>query len=364
MNPEQKNIKINIATRPKLEISSLQKEYLELMKNGDFSIRSLCDYYYKTGQIVSFRELWNLLLLLDRESCLIEPKISEWQMSDLNNKISKLALNHAGYLEKIKVSELSALPFFRNLNPDVIDFLASHSSVHKVETGMYLCHQGKNDRSLYVILTGQASVYRKINDSQRMLLARVEKGSVIGETAFFLGEKRTADVIVSKPGKIVKINFEPKLNEIIKADVAHALKERFWFLQALTKSPLFENLPESTFDALLHSGKTVALNEGEVLFREGDHSDCFYIVIQGSILITQNGKKINVLNSGDTLGEIAFLQMIDKRTATVTAQSAILLMRIPHIRLSQLIFNNLTLGLLLEKLGVERLERDQKRRVG
>jgi hypothetical protein len=63
-------------------------------------------------------------------------------------------------------------------------------------------------------------------------------------------------------------------------------------------------------------------------------------------------------------GEIAFLQMIDKRTATVRAQSASLLMRIPHIRLSQLIFNNLTLGLLLEKLGVERLVRDQKRRVG
>jgi CRP-like cAMP-binding protein len=365
MNPEQKIIKIkNDFPLINHNLSDFQKEYLELMASSEYSIKSLCEYYYKTGQIVNFSEIWHLLLILDKEKILIEPQITEWQPSDLNNKINTLAINHAGYLEKMKPEELGSLPFFRNLNAKVINFLANLSSVYRVENGTQLCQQGKNDRSLFVILDGQASIYRNINNTQRMLLVRVEKGAIIGETAFFLGEKRSADVIMSKAGKIIKINFDPKLNEIIKTDIAQALKDRFWFMHALIKSPLFKNLPETSFDALLHTGKTVSLREGEVLFHEGDNSDCFYIIIQGSILISQRGHNINVLTPGDSLGEIAFLKINEKRTATVTAQSFSLLMCIPHIKLTQLIFNNLSLGIILEKIGFERLERDNKRQTG
>jgi CRP-like cAMP-binding protein len=362
MNPEQKKILIKNQLQFNRQLSPCQKEYFELMNTGDFSLKSLCEYYHKTGQIVSFREIWDLLVKLDKANLLIEPQLSDWQASNIDTKISSLAQAHVGYHEKARASELKTLPFFRNLKDEIVDLLADLSSVHKGITGTLLCQQDKNDRALFVILEGQASIYRNIpGTNQRMLIVRVEKGSVIGETAFFLGEKRTADVIMSTPGKIVKITYDERLDEIIKAETAQNLKERFWFLQALIKSPLFINLPEPTFDALLYSGKTMHLSEREVLFREGDNSDCFYIIIQGSILISQKGDKINVLGSGDSFGEITFLHINEKRTATVTAQTPSLLMRIPNIRLTQLIYNNLALALLLEKTGIERLQKDQKR---
>jgi NTE family protein len=65
-----------------------------------------------------------------------------------------------------------------------------------------------------------------------------------------------------------------------------------------------------------------SLEAGEVLFREGDPGDRFYIVESGELIVgrTRNDRMVEIARckTGEYVGEIALIQNIP-RTATVTA---------------------------------------------
>jgi CRP-like cAMP-binding protein len=54
-----------------------------------------------------------------------------------------------------------------------------------------------------------------------------------------------------------------------------------------------------------------------VLTREGEAGREFVVLVEGTAEVTKNGRRVNVLNAGDFLGEIALISG-GPRTATVT----------------------------------------------
>jgi len=82
---------------------------------------------------------------------------------------------------------------------------------------------------------------------------------------------------------------------------------------------MFAPLPAPTLEALAASLTRVQVPAGEVVFRQGDHGDRFYIVDSGEIEIEVDGREANVLGAGDHFGEIALLRDIP-RTATARAR--------------------------------------------
>ena len=64
------------------------------------------------------------------------------------------------------------------------------------------------------------------------------------------------------------------------------------------------------------------MHAGEVVVREGDPADRFYVIADGSLSVTQGaeGKHLRDLGPGDVFGEIGLLRQ-SLRTATVTATS-------------------------------------------
>lgn len=71
----------------------------------------------------------------------------------------------------------------------------------------------------------------------------------------------------------------------------------------------------------------VYLPAGSVIMREGDHGEEMFVVLEGELLITRNGKRIDRLGPGMILGEMA---MIDDRprSATATTNSPCSLIRL------------------------------------
>jgi MFS family permease len=89
-------------------------------------------------------------------------------------------------------------------------------------------------------------------------------------------------------------------------------------LGLLRGSPLFSMLAAPVLEGLARALVPRAVPGDEVVVREGDRGDRFYLVAAGTLAVSTGGIQVGTLAPGDGFGEIALLRD-GLRTATVTA---------------------------------------------
>ena len=90
--------------------------------------------------------------------------------------------------------------------------------------------------------------------------------------------------------------------------------------EALKRAPLFEDLSRKELTELARLTDDMDAPAGTVLCQEGRVGREFFVIMEGKVEVTQRGKRIGSLGSGDFLGEIALIED-SPRTATVTAKT-------------------------------------------
>jgi len=93
-------------------------------------------------------------------------------------------------------------------------------------------------------------------------------------------------------------------------------------IDLLKRVPLFSGCSKAELGALALTADELDLREGYVLTREGKPGKEFFVLVEGTVEVTQKGKKVGELGAGDWLGEIALLTK-GPRTATVTSTSPV-----------------------------------------
>jgi len=79
-------------------------------------------------------------------------------------------------------------------------------------------------------------------------------------------------------------------------------------------------LPFATVEHLASVLRSAAYEPGDVIIREGDPGECFYLIAAGRARASKDGRHLSEMGAADSFGEIALLRSIP-RTATVTAIS-------------------------------------------
>jgi len=88
----------------------------------------------------------------------------------------------------------------------------------------------------------------------------------------------------------------------------------------LRNVPFFSPLPYAITERLASELQSAAYEPGDVVIRQGEPGERFYVIAEGQVRISKNGRQTAQLGTGDSFGEIALLRRIP-RTATVTAIS-------------------------------------------
>ena len=93
----------------------------------------------------------------------------------------------------------------------------------------------------------------------------------------------------------------------------------------LTHLPIFAGLPAARLDTAIQRVGVRPVRAGELIVREGEHPDRFYVIAQGRFAVTQAGtdaqeRLLRTLGPDDVFGEIGLLTG-KPRTATVTAET-------------------------------------------
>ncbi len=147
-----------------------------------------------------------------------------------------------------------------------------------------------------------------------------------------------------------------ELGHFEKGDLEINETEKF---SALRKQRLFQDFSDIELWEILRVGEWQKQPEKTVLMREDEMGEAFYVLLDGSVSVTRNNRLLNVLSSGDCMGEMAFIngrQM--PRSATINANTEITVMKMLPSQLArlssncQLHFNQAFLHVLADRLRV------------
>ncbi|XP_050163591.1 patatin-like phospholipase domain-containing protein 6 isoform X2 [Myiozetetes cayanensis] len=196
--------------------------------------------------------------------------------------------------------------------------------LHHAKAGTVIARQGDQDVSLHFVLWGCLHVYqRMIDKAEDVCLFLTQPGELVGQLAVLTGEPLIFTIKANRDCtflKISKSDFYEIMREqpSVVLNVAHTVAARM--------SPFVRQM-DFAIDWM-------AVEAGRALYRQGDKSDCTYIVLNGrlrSVIQKGSGKKelVGEYGRGDLVGVVEALTR-QPRATTVHAVRDTELAKLPE----------------------------------
>src|SRR6266699_3705450 len=132
----------------------------------------------------------------------------------------------------------------------------------------------------------------------------------------------------------------------------------------LRSVPLFASLSEEFIEHLRQTVELISYNQSQVICKQGDESDAFYLIRSGVVRVSQHmpGGEIvrGYLSRGDYFGEIGLLKA-GRRSATCVALDAVDVVRITASEFNVMLEKFPEVRAQLEAMSDSRLESDRAR---
>jgi hypothetical protein len=146
-----------------------------------------------------------------------------------------------------------------------------------------------------------------------MMLVSIAIGAALAPTFVDLIGMRGTLIGVGAILPVLALVSWPRLREIDRAAEVPARP-----LELLLGHPIFAPLPPPRLEQLAQLLSERRVAAGEVIVRQGEPGDDFFLVAEGRVRVTVDGAAAGELGPGEGFGEIALLRDVP-RTATVEA---------------------------------------------
>ncbi len=236
---------------------------------------------------------------------------------------------------------LGELPLFNAFSEEILSQLLNALELRLFTQGDLLIEEGEESRGVYIICHGRVDISRRTQDGETIDLATLGAGALVGEMGLITNSPRVATATAHDdvwalmlPAPAYALMRECK--EEVYSSLSHLVGGRM--LQNITKfSPVFRALPRSAHAELLREFKSIVVQPGEVLLRQGERGRGLFLILDGLVRVNQLGSlEPRWLRDGDIFGETS-LVYDSPVTATCAAVRRSLLFMLSPERFKQML---------------------------
>jgi cAMP-dependent protein kinase regulator len=207
---------------------------------------------------------------------------------------------------------------FSALNKDQMKAVVGAMAEKKVQAGEVIIEQGADGDFFYVIDSGDYEVWKKIGAADPQKVFAYEGKGSFGELALMYNCPRAATVKASTEGVLWALDRQTFRHIVINATA----EQRKRYEEFLEKIPMLGDLTSQQRSLIADCLEQLTYTDGEVLIKQGEPGDKFYLIEKGEAVATQevDGKEVEVgrMKEGDYFGERA-LVLDEPRAANVKA---------------------------------------------
>ena len=246
------------------------------------------------------------------------------------------------------IAQLQSLPLFSRLNKQSISELIDICEMQQLLPGTLVTD---TDRFYYVI-KGALNLCKHLPEGGLEVLGQTKAGDHCGTSFMSDG----IELYQAAEQSWVLTIDNNNIKSIIKQTNEKVLQERIRLARLLKQSPILSGLNPNSCLELAKEVFRRRINKNEIVIEQNAPSDSMFIVLSGSFQVIRNKRSIAILRAGDSFGEIGPLLGVS-RTATVRASNASELLEIPQLSLRHILHENFQIGLAIEQLAAQRMEK-------
>ena len=225
------------------------------------------------------------------------------------------------------------------LKRENIAALAKKVSIRTMSAGRYLFKEGDTDKRKIWLVSGMlelrenertvAMIRGGTADARNPLsptLPRTVSARAVDEISYLSIDSELLDVMITwdQTGTYEVEELQAQLNGGANGDD---------WMTTLLQTRSFHKIPPANIQAIFMRMQRVPYLAGDVVIKQGDEGDYFYVIVKGQCVVTRetplnrDGIKLAELSVGDTFGEEALIAEA-KRNATITMLTDGVLMRL------------------------------------
>lgn len=274
--------------------------------------------------------------------------------------------------KNISIERLKKLEPLSSLSQERLEELVSLSYVERMPIGMSLFREGEIDNQTIYLLEGDVQLTSAdgkvdrvisahkdeakfpVDDSQPRQVSGVALGridvlridnsvldymmmwdqlAVSEETCVEEAEEQAAEKIEEKIPEQPKV--QDKKQQANEPELVSPPDDDKSWIRKMRHIMAFKSMPAANIKALLEKMETILVNKGDVIVKQGEKGEFYYVLTEGEALVTRTIELAN-LQAGSSFGEESLVADIE-RNATVTMKSDGMLMRLSKENFNQLL---------------------------
>lgn len=213
------------------------------------------------------------------------------------------------------------------LKPENQSDLAGKSQLQDLEAGRYLFRQGDTDKRTFYLVKGEVEL-RSTDKVVRVIAGGTEEARhpLAPQIPRHLSARAKTNVeYFSVDSDLLDIMLTWDQTGAFEVGELQAQEETSTddWMTTILQTKAFHRIPPANIQAVLMRMEHITRKAGDVIIKQGDEGDFFYIVTSGKCVVTREtptnkaGIKLAELGTGDGFGEEALISDA-KRNATIT----------------------------------------------